>query len=248
MMARLKTIKSLIMRCHTCPRDDRDLLMAAASINLWPVASLLETLSDPARSHKVKVPVDTAPDALSWPSTVIMKIRCDRELGNRKEIIKVGFDVEFARFLPAWVHFGGGNTSVSLSQLHNVLNILNGLHKHLRQSWKQDLVPLRFQIQSLNVSTEQILDGVIVYLHHWCLGWKHAKVHVTIKKGTEESSAARLTFRVKKMLSLSLQIWRRSRIDLRYTRMKVTHLKQWFRVQRSLTWRWPLDPHGCLAW
>ena len=41
----------------TCPKADNDLLMAAASTSLSPVASLLDILSDPARSTSVRLPL-----------------------------------------------------------------------------------------------------------------------------------------------------------------------------------------------
>ena len=49
----------------TWPREVSDLLMAAASTSLFPVASDFPTLSDPARSHNVNVPVETTPEARS---------------------------------------------------------------------------------------------------------------------------------------------------------------------------------------
>ena len=68
---------------YTWPRDVRDLLIAAASTSLAPCASVFETRSDPARSHRVNVPVEMAPDILSRPSTVIINIKCDRELESK---------------------------------------------------------------------------------------------------------------------------------------------------------------------
>ena len=57
--------------------------MAAASTNLCPSASVLEILSEPARSHRVKVPLDIAPVILSVPSTFNNSTKCDRELKQR---------------------------------------------------------------------------------------------------------------------------------------------------------------------
>ncbi len=65
--------------------------MAAASMSLFPCASVLATRSDPARSHRVSVPSEIAPLALSRPSTVIMKIRCERELRKETKHLDAAF-------------------------------------------------------------------------------------------------------------------------------------------------------------
>ena len=53
-------------------------------MSLLPVASVFATRSDPARSHSVSVPREVAPLALSRPSTVIINIKCERELQFKK--------------------------------------------------------------------------------------------------------------------------------------------------------------------
>jgi len=64
----------------TCPRADKDLLIAAASTSLMPEASLREILSDPARSTSVSLPLLVALDTVSKPSTFKVKRRWDLEL------------------------------------------------------------------------------------------------------------------------------------------------------------------------
>jgi len=54
--------------------------MAAASTSLCPVASVLEILSEPARSTSVSLPWVTALAAWFMPSTDMVNIRCDLEL------------------------------------------------------------------------------------------------------------------------------------------------------------------------
>lgn len=67
----------------TCPSAVRDLLMAAASTSLWPSASVLEIRSEPARSHKVRVPREVSPETWSEPTTSSATTRCDRELRTK---------------------------------------------------------------------------------------------------------------------------------------------------------------------
>lgn len=60
---------------RTCPNAERDLLMAAASTSLWPVASLFDILSDPARSTRVSRPLVVVPETRLKPSVWIMTRR-----------------------------------------------------------------------------------------------------------------------------------------------------------------------------
>ncbi|KAG9342287.1 hypothetical protein JZ751_016789 [Albula glossodonta] len=64
----------------TCPKAVRDLLMEAASSSLGPLASVLEMRSDPARSHRVRVPWEVTPEIVSVPSTRSVRMRWEREL------------------------------------------------------------------------------------------------------------------------------------------------------------------------
>lgn len=52
----------------TCPSADNDLLIAAASTSLSPVASDLDILSDPARSTNVRLPLIVTCDTVLWDS------------------------------------------------------------------------------------------------------------------------------------------------------------------------------------
>ena len=54
--------------------------MAAASTSLCPVASVLDILSEPARSTSVSFPCVTELAAWFMPSTDMVNIRCDLEL------------------------------------------------------------------------------------------------------------------------------------------------------------------------
>ena len=64
----------------TWPSADSDLLMAAASTSLCPVASVLEILSEPAKSTRVSVPRVMAFVTLSVPWSRRSRRRCEREL------------------------------------------------------------------------------------------------------------------------------------------------------------------------
>ena len=64
----------------TCPRADKDLLIAAASTSRIPEASLRDILSEPAKSTKVRRPLLVALETVSKPSTFRVNRRCDLEL------------------------------------------------------------------------------------------------------------------------------------------------------------------------
>ena len=65
---------------RTCPSADKDLLIAAASTNLMPLASVREILSEPAKSTRVSLPSETLPVIKSWPTTSSTKSKWEREL------------------------------------------------------------------------------------------------------------------------------------------------------------------------
>ena len=70
-------VSTYVYVTSTCPNDVNDLLMATASTSLCPVSSVLDILSEPARSTNVSLPCVTA---LFIPSTDIYNMRCDLEL------------------------------------------------------------------------------------------------------------------------------------------------------------------------
>jgi len=64
----------------TIPNAERDLLIFFASSSVCPVAPVLPTFSEPAKSTKYKFPVFTAPVSVFFWLILIKKMECDREL------------------------------------------------------------------------------------------------------------------------------------------------------------------------
>ena len=73
-------VQTHTQHAHTCPNADKDLLIAAASTNRMPLASVRDMRSEPARSTRVNRPSVMVPDTLSWPSTVRINSKWEREL------------------------------------------------------------------------------------------------------------------------------------------------------------------------
>ena len=71
----LPSVKALM----TIPRADNDLFIFFASSSVWPLAPVLPTFSDPARSTRYKLPVFWVPVSILRCDMVMTKIEWERD-------------------------------------------------------------------------------------------------------------------------------------------------------------------------